>query len=68
MTTRFFLHIYVACYSIDGLARLGHFFCERSSTFSNHQMPQTLLPSPEDKRNDAASFATLIFSKMGNNG
>lgn len=25
----------------------------------NHQIPQTLLPSPEDKRNDASSFATF---------
>lgn len=51
-----------------GLASLGHVGLGntpvKNVSLVSHQMPQTLLPSPEDKRNDASSFPT----KMGNNG
>lgn len=51
-----------------GLASLGHVGLGNSPvknvSLVSHQMPQALLPSPEDKRNDASSFST----KMGNNG
>lgn len=46
-----------------GLASLGNSPVKNVSLVS-HQMPQTLLPSPEDKRNDASSFP-LKWGIMG---